>query len=594
MSDKPRELLAGRYRLGRPLGEGAMGRVWEARDELLGRAVAIKEIAPNGLTTVVLGDLRRRAIREARAIAQVSHPNVVRVFDVVTEDDVPWIVMELVRSRSLFTVVSEEGPIDPRRAAGLGLQVLAGLRAAHEAGILHRDVKPANVLVTADGRAVLTDFGLAALAGDATMTSTGVVIGSPSYLAPELAQDEPAGPASDLWSLGATLFAVVEGRPPYSKSSPMATLAALMVDPAPVPRRAGVLTPALRALLTKDPQERAGGDEAEKLLRDAADGVTQPGPRVASGAQPSPAGARPHTVGPPESTASRSRKRALLLAAGVAVIAAIAAAAVVVTRQGSPDTVVVEALSSAPENAINSVKSPVAGQTPSAKPSVSAPASIRPPSQAASNPAATTTTRPPVTKAPPVVKPSTHTLAAAFNNVAITSDSQTTAGNFDGGGATYSAQAFASAGATPGTTVTVGGVGLKWPAGAGTGRKDNVIAAGQTVGVPGSGRRLAFLVAASYGAAAGSGRITYTDGTTQAYTLSAPDWDDTENAAVAVIAPYQNRSGDGRYEQPAAVFGVSVALTAGKTVASVRLPSAGAVPVQEGTTTMHIFAAGVG
>jgi tRNA A-37 threonylcarbamoyl transferase component Bud32 len=250
-----------------------MGRVWEARDELLGRDVAIKEIAPDGLSAAELGDLRERAIREARAIAQVNHPNVVRIFDVVTENDAPWIVMELVRSRSLLDVVNNEGPMQPERVARIGFEVLGALQAAHKAGILHRDVKPANVLIADDGRVVLTDFGLATLAGDSTMTRTGVVLGSPSYLAPERALDEPARPGSDLWSLGATLFAAVEGRPPYVKSSPMATLAALMVDPPPVPQRAGVLRPALEALLKKDPSERAYAEEASRLLSSAAKGV---------------------------------------------------------------------------------------------------------------------------------------------------------------------------------------------------------------------------------------------------------------------------------------------------------------------------------
>src|ERR1700754_833767 len=243
-----------------------MGRVWEARDELLGRDVAIKEISPEGLSAAELGDLRERAIREARAIAQVSHPNVVRIFDVVTEDAAPWIVMELVRSRSLLDVVNAEGPMRPERVAHIGAEVLGALQAAHKAGILHRDVKPANVLIADDGRVVLTDFGLATVAGDSTMTRTGVVLGSPSYPAPERALDEPARPGSDLWSLGATLFAAVEGRPPYVKSSPMATLAALMVDPPPVPQRAGVLRPALEALLRKDPSERAYAEEALRLL----------------------------------------------------------------------------------------------------------------------------------------------------------------------------------------------------------------------------------------------------------------------------------------------------------------------------------------
>jgi serine/threonine protein kinase len=303
-----------------------MGRVWEARDELLGRDVAIKEISPDGLSAAELGDLRERANREARAIAQVSHPNVVRIFDVVTEGGAPWIVMELVRSRSLLDVVNDEGPMPPERVARIGLDVLGALQAAHRAGILHRDVKPANVLIADDGRVVLTDFGLATLAGDSTMTRTGVVLGSPSYLAPERALDEPARPGSDLWSLGATLFAAVEGRPPYVKSSPMATLAALMVDPPPVPQRAGVLAPALEALLRKDPSERAYADEAGRLLRDAANGVMpevsdrsagaaqphaapSPRPTPVAAAPPTPVAAAPPTSGgaaPPTPVASAS------------------------------------------------------------------------------------------------------------------------------------------------------------------------------------------------------------------------------------------------------------------------------------------------
>jgi serine/threonine protein kinase len=278
VSDIPQGLLAERYRLVGPLGEGGMGRVWEARDELLGRDVAVKEISPGGLSATELGDLRERAIREARAIAQINHPNVVRIFDVVEQDDAPWIIMELIRSRSLFDVVNEDGPMDPERVAGIGLDVLGALQAAHRAGILHRDVKPANVLLADDGRTVLTDFGLATAAGDSEMTRTGVVLGSPSYLAPERALDEPAKPGADLWSLGATLFAAVEGRPPYEKSSPMATLASLMVDPPPVPQRAGALRPALEALLKKDPSERAYAEEAEKLLREASNSV-EPTPK---------------------------------------------------------------------------------------------------------------------------------------------------------------------------------------------------------------------------------------------------------------------------------------------------------------------------
>ncbi len=267
------DLVAERYRLLNHLGQGGMGRVWRARDELLGRDVALKELVlPPGPHGGELGELRERAIREARAIARIDHPNVVRIHDVVHAAGVPWIVMEWVPSRSLHEVISEDGPVPPERVAGIGLAVLDGLRAAHRAGVLHRDVKPANVLLGHGGRVVLTDFGLAAATGDAAMTDTGIVVGSPSYLAPERALDQPIGPAADLWSLGATLYAAVEGRPPYDRSTPIATLAALATEPPRPPDRAGVLRPALDGLLRKDPAGRVDADEAERLLADAAAG----------------------------------------------------------------------------------------------------------------------------------------------------------------------------------------------------------------------------------------------------------------------------------------------------------------------------------
>ncbi|MCM4083612.1 protein kinase domain-containing protein [Paractinoplanes hotanensis] len=319
MPDRPHSSLSGRYRLVSIIGEGGMGRVWLARDELLGRDVAVKEITPEGFSRTELGDLRERAIREARAIAQISHPSVVRIFDVVDDGETPWIVMELIRSRSLLEVVEQDGPLTPEEAARVGLAVLAGLRAAHRGGILHRDVKPANVLMTADGRVVLTDFGLATLAGDSSMTRPGVVLGSPSYLAPERALDEPADAKGDLWSLGATLFTAIEGHAPYQKSSPMATLSALMTEPPPVSERAGVLQPALVALLRKNPDERADADEAERLLNEALTGGTpsvspagpvSPGPAPADSA---PAGLQPSA---PVGTARTDRTTAPLPSAG--------------------------------------------------------------------------------------------------------------------------------------------------------------------------------------------------------------------------------------------------------------------------------------
>ena len=244
-----------------------MGRVWAARDELLTRDVAVKELVPPaGLSAPELRTLRERAIREARAIAMLDQPNVVRIFDVVFEGDDPWIIMELVPSRSLFDTVRDDGPMAPDRVAHIGLGVLAALRAAHRAGLLHRDVKPGNVLLAHDGRVVLTDFGLATADGDASMTGTGVVLGSPQYLAPERALDGEVGPAADLWSLGATLYAAVEGRPPYVRSSPMATLAALATELPAAPERAGALRHVLTALLQRDPADRADAETARRLL----------------------------------------------------------------------------------------------------------------------------------------------------------------------------------------------------------------------------------------------------------------------------------------------------------------------------------------
>lgn len=248
-----------------------MGRVWQARDEMLQRDVAIKElVAPPGLRDDERREMRERSMREARAVARLGHPNVVRVFDVLNSGGDPWIVMELVPSRSLQQVLEAEGAMPADRAARIGLGILGALRAAHRAGVLHRDVKPANVLLADDGRVVLTDFGLATLPGDPRMTQTGMVLGSPAFLAPERATDGDVGPAADLWSLGATLYAAVEGRTPYHRSSPLATLAALATEPPPPAQRAGRLTPLLEGLLRREPDQRINAEEADRLLRQAA------------------------------------------------------------------------------------------------------------------------------------------------------------------------------------------------------------------------------------------------------------------------------------------------------------------------------------
>ncbi|MFC7731964.1 serine/threonine-protein kinase [Actinomadura keratinilytica] len=279
-------LLAGRYRLVSVVGTGGMGTVWRARDETLHRDVAVKEVVVHASVSEEERRERHvRTLREARASARLNHPGVVTVHDVVDEDDRPWIVMELLRARSLQDLVDEDGPLPPARAAGIGRQIVSALRAAHAVGILHRDIKPANVLVADDDRAVLTDFGIAHVVGDATLTKTGLLVGSPAYMAPERLRGERTVPASDLWALGATLYTACEGRPPHHRSDAMAVLAAIMTEEPPPPRNAGPLTPVLLGLLERDLGRRMTAEQAEPLLARIAAGSTA----VDAPAHPAPA-----------------------------------------------------------------------------------------------------------------------------------------------------------------------------------------------------------------------------------------------------------------------------------------------------------------
>jgi eukaryotic-like serine/threonine-protein kinase len=248
-----------------------MGVVWLAGDELLDRDVAVKEILwPPQLDGAEQQALRQRALREARTAARLNHPNLVGVYDVVEDDGRPWIVMQLVPYPSLSEVVREDGPLPPKRAAQVGLRVLEAIEAAHAAGVLHRDVKPGNVLLGPGDRVVLTDFGMAIADASPTLTTSGVLIGSPSYMAPERARGKRATAATDLWSLGATLYAAVEGRPPFGRDGTMAVLAAIVTDDPDPPSRAGSLWPVISGLLRKDPDERLGAAGAGRLLRRAA------------------------------------------------------------------------------------------------------------------------------------------------------------------------------------------------------------------------------------------------------------------------------------------------------------------------------------
>ncbi|WP_107100014.1 serine/threonine-protein kinase [Streptomyces aurantiacus] len=277
VSEQPgsERVIAGRYRLLSPLGEGGMGTVWRARDEVLHREVAVKEVrAPGGLPGPDVERMYARLEREAWAAARVSNRNVVTVYDVAMEDGRPWIVMELIRGIALSDVLDAEGPLSPQRAAHIGAEVLAALRAAHEAGVLHRDVKPGNVLMSNDGRVVLTDFGIATVEGSSALTMTGEVIGSPEFLAPERALGRTPGPESDLWSLGVLLYAAVEGNSPFRQNTPLSTLRAVVDEELPTPRRAGPLAPVIEGLLRKNPAERLSAEDADQDLRIVSAGGT--------------------------------------------------------------------------------------------------------------------------------------------------------------------------------------------------------------------------------------------------------------------------------------------------------------------------------
>jgi serine/threonine protein kinase len=261
-------VLAGRYRLRVVLGRGGMSVVWLAGDESLHRDVAVKEILwPPQVDAVAQETVRQYALQKARTAARLNHPNIVGIYDVVEDDGRPWIVMQLVPYGSLGDVVRDDGPLSPARAAQVGLRILNAIRAAHAVGVLHHDVKPANVLLGPKDRVVLTDFGMAIADGSPTLIPSRTLIGSPSYMAPERVQGEPAGPAADLWSFGATMYAAVEGRPPFDRDGSTAVLAAIISDDPDRSSRAGSLWPVISGLLRKNSGDRLDAAEVERLLR---------------------------------------------------------------------------------------------------------------------------------------------------------------------------------------------------------------------------------------------------------------------------------------------------------------------------------------
>ncbi|MER7186752.1 serine/threonine-protein kinase [Streptomyces hyaluromycini] len=373
-------LIAGRYRLADIIGSGGMGRVWRAHDEVLHRAVAIKELT--AALYVSESDqpiLLARTRAEARAAARINHSAVVTVHDVLEHDGRPWIVMELVEGHSLADAVKEQGRIEPREAARIGLWVLRALRAAHSAGVLHRDVKPGNVLLGRDGRVLLTDFGIAQIEGDTTITRTGEVVGSVDYLAPERVRGHDPGPSSDLWALGATLYTAVEGRSPFRRTSPLTTMQAVVEDEAAEPFSAGPLEPVITGLLRKEPAERPGPEELEQMLAEAAEGRrpslaqayvptgrsgyditamgTGTGTRVQSAAgTPYP----PVTVGPVPAPAPAKRYRLRTFALVVALAAVVGGGVAVALQQFGTDS---------PGGSVSASSTPGASAGASASPS---------------------------------------------------------------------------------------------------------------------------------------------------------------------------------------------------------------------------------
>ncbi|MCZ4511411.1 protein kinase [Streptomyces sp. ActVer] len=271
MSDDGGRLIGGRYRLAERIGSGGMGTVWRAVDELVERDVAVKEPRlPGDPQDAAHQRAYNRLQREARAAARVEHPAAVAIHDVVVEDGLPWIVMELIRGESLHEVL-QRGALPPAESARIGLAVVGALKAAHAKGIVHRDVKPANVLLGQHGRVVLTDFGIAHIQGEESITMSGEFVGSLEFIAPERMSGRGAGPAADLWSLGVCLYAAVEGWSPFRRTTLESTLAAILSAEPPEPKQAGPLGALIVRLLTKDPDERPDADEVVVALQAVAE-----------------------------------------------------------------------------------------------------------------------------------------------------------------------------------------------------------------------------------------------------------------------------------------------------------------------------------
>ncbi|WP_447042017.1 protein kinase domain-containing protein [Streptomyces sp. DSM 118878] len=375
-------VIAGRYRLDARLGRGGMGTVWRATDLLLGRQVAVKELdRDETLSDTEAAQQRERTLREARAVAQLRHPHIVVVHDVVEHGEQPYIVMELIEGGSLARQIGRTGPLDAQAVARMGIDLLGALSTAHEAGILHRDLKPANVLVErAGGRVVLTDFGIAQVSGATTLTEVGSFVGSPEYTAPERIAGERTGPASDLWSLGALLVTALAGESPFRRDSIGGVLHAVIYEDIRPPERAAPLLPVVTGLLERDPRRRLDAAGAERLLQEYVDtGRMSALPHGGRGAGREGAGRgrladarrallprRGRALGP----RGRQRRAVLITAAVVAAVTggAVSATALLLGRDGDDGKPASTASPSPPDGTASPSPSPtvtVTKETPS-------------------------------------------------------------------------------------------------------------------------------------------------------------------------------------------------------------------------------------
>ena len=581
------------------LGSGGFGDVVLARHDASGTLVAIKYLHGDLLADQEFAGMFRG---EATVLASLDDPNVVRLYEYVESPSGAAIVMELIGGVSLREILAYQGKTTAEAALVVLQGSLLGLAAAHRRGVVHRDYKPENVLVNGDGISKLTDFGIAARTGDHPVPA-----GTLLYAAPEQIAGAPASPASDVYSATATFFECLTGRPPFSGQTAAELVRQHQSEPVPLDPVPEPLRPLVAAGMAKDPWRRptdassfvtelgtvASGaygrhwhDRGRSHLGEAALLLAALWP---SGPPPAVQGTAMHRIPLRRHARLRHLSRVnAAIAAGVAIAVVAAGTALAVTRNSpyrpsaADHPLTVQSVSLQP-----STTSPSSSSSLSSPPTISpSPPTISPSPSTISPSPSTISPSPsgPATTAPP--------LSGAFNNSGISDDADPAAGNLDGGGYSYSAQALAAAGLSPGASVTHDGLTFTWPDAA-AGAPDDMLASGQTISVSGSGT-LGFLGASDYYGSSGTGTITYTDGTTQSFTLSLADWwANTATAGGNIVAtvPYMNTS-TGRMNQQVSVYYAAVPLQAGKTVQYVTLPNISQTAVQ-GSPSMHIFAVAV-